>query len=98
MSKEDPTPPRTLQTPQNPPPQPAIEDSTSEAEDGIRDAQESRGLGDVYKRQIEEIFDKHYDQTRIEYWRRHLRNSTHTPPNRPDFLKQLFSPYYPVDE
>ena len=24
-----------------------------QAEDGIRDAQESRGLGDVYKRQIE---------------------------------------------
>ena len=33
MSKEDPTPPRTLQTPQNPPPQPANEDSTSEEED-----------------------------------------------------------------
>src|SRR5678816_4296584 len=26
-----------------------------QAEDGIRDAQESRGLGDVYKRQREEI-------------------------------------------
>ena len=26
-----------------------------QAEDGIRDAQESRGLGDVYKRQIEYI-------------------------------------------
>ena len=26
-----------------------------QAEDGIRDAQESRGLGDVYKRQIKEI-------------------------------------------
>ena len=25
-----------------------------QAEDGIRDAQESRGLGDVYKRQIKE--------------------------------------------
>ena len=25
-----------------------------QAEDGIRDAQESRGLGDVYKRQIED--------------------------------------------
>ena len=24
-----------------------------QAEDGIRDAQESRGLGDVYKRQLE---------------------------------------------
>ena len=33
MSKEDPTPPRTLQKPQNPPPQPANEDSTSEEED-----------------------------------------------------------------
>ena len=27
-----------------------------QAEDGIRDAQESRGLGDVYKRQILETF------------------------------------------
>ena len=26
-----------------------------QAEDGIRDAQESRGLGDVYKRQIENV-------------------------------------------
>ena len=26
-----------------------------QAEDGIRDAQESRGLGDVYKRQAEEL-------------------------------------------
>ena len=26
-----------------------------QAEDGIRDAQESRGLGDVYKRQVEEL-------------------------------------------
>ena len=26
-----------------------------QAEDGIRDAQESRGLGDVYKRQIQDI-------------------------------------------
>ena len=26
--------------------------SCSQAEDGIRDAQESRGLGDVYKRQV----------------------------------------------
>ena len=26
-----------------------------QAEDGIRDAQESRGLGDVYKRQFEMI-------------------------------------------
>ena len=28
-----------------------------QAEDGIRDAQESRGLGDVYKRQPEQAFD-----------------------------------------
>ena len=34
MNKEDPTPPRTLHTPpQNPPAQPANEDSTSEEED-----------------------------------------------------------------
>ena len=28
-----------------------------QAEDGIRDAQESRGLGDVYKRQVQDIGD-----------------------------------------
>ena len=28
-----------------------------QAEDGIRDAQESRGLGDVYKRQVEGIVE-----------------------------------------
>ena len=33
MSKEDPTPPRTLRTPQNPPPQPPQEDNTSEEDD-----------------------------------------------------------------
>ena len=48
--------------------------------------------------EIEELFRNHYDQERIEYWRGHLRNSSHTPPNRPNFLKQLFAPYYPVDE
>ena len=31
-----------------------------QAEDGIRDAQESRGLGDVYKRQIRLLTGKHY--------------------------------------
>ena len=30
-----------------------------QAEDGIRDAQESRGLGDVYKRQCEKRFFSH---------------------------------------
>ena len=31
-----------------------------QAEDGIRDAQESRGLGDVYKRQLlDRAFDRH---------------------------------------
>ena len=29
-----------------------------QAEDGIRDAQESRGLGDVYKRQLQINYDK----------------------------------------
>ena len=29
-----------------------------QAEDGIRDAQESRGLGDVYKRQIQHNFNR----------------------------------------
>ena len=33
MSKEDPTPPRTLRTPQNPQPQPPQEDNTSEEDD-----------------------------------------------------------------
>ena len=32
-----------------------------QAEDGIRDAQESRGLGDVYKRQVIDI--RQYDLT-----------------------------------
>ena len=36
-----------------------------QAEDGIRDAQESRGLGDVYKRQIEEMV--HDDPTTKEF-------------------------------
>src|SRR5678815_4320156 len=30
-----------------------------QAEDGIRDAQESRGLGDVYKRQIQDRYSKY---------------------------------------
>ena len=30
-----------------------------QAEDGIRDAQESRGLGDVYKRQEQELPEYH---------------------------------------
>ena len=30
-----------------------------QAEDGIRDAQESRGLGDVYKRQPMKKYNKH---------------------------------------
>ena len=33
-----------------------ISDFFFQAEDGIRDAQESRGLGDVYKRQIYEPY------------------------------------------
>ena len=33
MSKEDPTPPRTLRTPQNPPPQPPQDDNRSEEDD-----------------------------------------------------------------
>ena len=33
MSKEDPTPPRTLRTPQNPPPQPPPDDNRSEEDD-----------------------------------------------------------------
>ena len=31
-----------------------------QAEDGIRDAQESRGLGDVYKRQTVTYFNKFF--------------------------------------
>ena len=34
-----------------------------QAEDGIRDAQESRGLGDVYKRQPDFIFRRIIDET-----------------------------------
>ena len=32
-----------------------------QAEDGIRDAQESRGLGDVYKRQVEQVIGQVVD-------------------------------------
>ena len=38
-----------------------------QAEDGIRDAQESRGLGDVYKRQP---FDSPSDRERVQRMRR----------------------------
>ena len=48
--------------------------------------------------EIEEFFEKHYGPDRIELWRSHLRNNGPTLPNRPEFLKQLFSPYYPVNE
>eukprot|EP00658_Telonema_sp_P-2_P047131 TRINITY_DN35686_c0_g1_i2.p1 TRINITY_DN35686_c0_g1~~TRINITY_DN35686_c0_g1_i2.p1 ORF type:complete len:123 (-),score=57.38 TRINITY_DN35686_c0_g1_i2:58-426(-) len=41
-----------------------------QAEDGIRDAQESRGLGDVYKRQ----HYYHYNNSTHNY---HYNNSTH---------------------
>ena len=33
-----------------------------QAEDGIRDLVRSRGLGDVYKRQIEKVWDVHFDR------------------------------------
>ncbi len=36
-----------------------------QAEDGIRDAQESRGLGDVYKRQEMKAIIKRQDDVRI---------------------------------
>eukprot|EP01015_Nassula_variabilis_P013701 TRINITY_DN2128_c0_g1_i10.p3 TRINITY_DN2128_c0_g1~~TRINITY_DN2128_c0_g1_i10.p3 ORF type:complete len:108 (+),score=39.81 TRINITY_DN2128_c0_g1_i10:23-346(+) len=38
-----------------------------QAEDGIRDAQESRGLGDVYKRQVQEVVEvaTTYNLTRV---------------------------------
>src|SRR5678815_5912856 len=38
-----------------------------QAEDGIRDAQESRGLGDVYKRQVDKIAHRPLDYPKI--WR-----------------------------
>ena len=38
-----------------------------QAEDGIRDAQESRGLGDVYKRQDNTMAEMHKDQEFLEY-------------------------------
>ena len=47
---------------------------------------------------IEEFFEEHYGPDRIELWRSHLRNNGPTPPNQPEFLKKLFSPYYPVNE
>ena len=41
-----------------------------QAEDGIRDAQESRGLGDVYKRQVSLFFasTKLFFRMRIHLW------------------------------
>ena len=39
---------------------------------------------------------EHYSPDRIASWRRHLRNNGPTPPDQPEFLKTLFSPYYPV--
>ena len=45
-----------------------------QAEDGIRDAQESRGLGDVYKRQVtptldvEELDKRITDMKAVEGW------------------------------
>eukprot|EP00658_Telonema_sp_P-2_P065144 TRINITY_DN54466_c0_g1_i3.p1 TRINITY_DN54466_c0_g1~~TRINITY_DN54466_c0_g1_i3.p1 ORF type:complete len:210 (-),score=48.88 TRINITY_DN54466_c0_g1_i3:287-916(-) len=36
-----------------------------QAEDGIRDAQESRGLGDVYKRQVHKAAEQSQDRTLI---------------------------------
>mgnify|MGYP007068838167 CR=1 FL=1 len=35
-----------------------------QAEDGIRDAQESRGLGDVYKRQVLDVINLHLKSRR----------------------------------
>ena len=48
--------------------------------------------------EIDDLLDRRYDQERIDHWRLQLRNSSITPPDRPNFLKELFAPYYPVDE
>ena len=48
--------------------------------------------------EIEEHFENYYGPDRIELWRRHLRDNGPTPPHQPGFLKNLFSPYYPVNE
>ena len=50
--------------------------------------------------EIDDLLHRRYsqDQERLDAWRLHLRNSSHTPPDRPNFLKELFAPYYPVDE
>ena len=47
---------------------------------------------------IDEHLNKYYGPDSLAQKRSYLRNCKHTPPNRPDFLKQLFSPYFPVDE
>ena len=39
-----------------------------QAEDGIRDAQESRGLGDVYKRQTHYQAEYHRHLMELGYW------------------------------
>ena len=46
-----------------------------QAEDGIRDAQESRGLGDVYKRQIYWICNSHHAEQR--WWCMGQRQEIH---------------------
>ena len=38
-----------------------------QAEDGIRDAQESRGLGDVYKRQLQGWLDQRIRTLSVRY-------------------------------
>ena len=43
-----------------------------QAEDGIRDAQESRGLGDVYKRQVFEADERILIFTLFASWDRRL--------------------------
>ena len=48
--------------------------------------------------EIDDLLHRRYDQERIDHWRLQLRNSSITPPDRPNFLKELFAPYYPVDE
>src|SRR5678815_6069980 len=58
-----------------------------QAEDGIRDAQESRGLGDVYKRQVQE----NDNQLGLAHFMEHMgfNGSKHFPKNElVDFLQK----------
>ena len=64
----------------------------------ITEARNRSHQADFYRAVASDIEEalEHYSPDRIASWRRHLRNNGPTPPDQPEFLKTLFSPYYPV--